>query len=140
MFGCLGAFIHGDGLRFRTGSIGSLQDPPVPLDWRQREGADGNGTASEGGERETGYVQVAELFGVSEFLDNLQGVLRPLVASKKNTVAFPISVDAGVGLQILDCPDIRPAKARARSAKKLNEILGEVRCPFPLLQRSTTYL
>lgn len=138
MFGCLGAFVHQDGMRFQTGSIGSFQDTPVPLDWRQREGADSNGKAAEAWE--TGYVKVAELFGLTELVGNLEGLLRPLIESKKNTVVFPISVDAGVGLQILDSLHIRAAKLSAHTAKKINRMLGGVRCPFSLPRRCTTYL
>lgn len=130
IFGCMGAFVHQDGLRFETGSIGSLQDPALPLGKGQREGEDHSTKASEGRGKETGQVQVAELFGLTELIHKLLGVLRPLVESKENNVVFPISVDAGVGLQILDSLRIHGVNVRGRSAERLSTMLGGVRCLF----------
>lgn len=117
MFGCFGAFVHPSKLKLKTGSTRSWRGPVRPLELRQCTGKGDTGKSSEG--EEMADVQVIELFGLTELVDNLELTLKPMVSCTKKTVIASISGVAGVAVNLLN-------DLGFTAAKKINAALGGV--------------
>lgn len=130
VFGCFGAFVPSNKLKFRTGSTRSLRDPVRPLKLRQRAREGDTGKSS--GREEMADVQVIEVFGLTELVDNLEVTFKPMVSCTKKAVIAPISCVAQVAVDLLKNLGIG-------SSKKINSALGGVSQYFAFLERTTSH-